>query len=201
MEHDEFRIGGTFWSGGVRWRCTDIGTRVIIAIRLDHVEVGSTAPELRRTLDYVDAEKEDWFNGLPYALAEVVFDEDAIEGCSINPDPEDADLTVSMTETRASELAADDRDSPETLAKLKAQAKALREQARLGGLRFKAYLPPTIADWLLGHVERGTFRDPSEAVFVMLGEQQGLEPHADLRREFSNAGFGRARRPASQYPR
>jgi hypothetical protein len=27
------------------------------------------------------------------------------------------------------------------------------------------------------------FTDPSEAVFVMLGEQQELEPHADLREE------------------
>jgi len=82
------------------------------------------------------------------------------------------------------DLPISDWDGPETLAKLKAQAKALREQARLGGLRFEAYLPPTIADWLLDHVECGTFRDPSEAVFVLLGEQQELEPHADLRREF-----------------
>jgi hypothetical protein len=27
------------------------------------------------------------------------------------------------------------------------------------------------------------FTDPSEAVFLMLGEQQELEPHADLREE------------------
>jgi antitoxin ParD1/3/4 len=77
-----------------------------------------------------------------------------------------------------------DWDSPETLAKLKAQAVALREQARAGGLRFEAYLPPSLADWLLGHIENGVFRDPSDAVFVMLGEQKELEPHADLRQEF-----------------
>jgi hypothetical protein len=29
-------IGGTFWSGGERC-CTDIGTRTIIAIRIDRV--------------------------------------------------------------------------------------------------------------------------------------------------------------------
>jgi hypothetical protein len=39
MKHNEFRIGGTFWCGGKSWRCTDIGTRVIVAIRLDHVDV------------------------------------------------------------------------------------------------------------------------------------------------------------------
>ena|SRR5208282_5671942 len=63
------------------------------------------------------------------------------------------------------------------------QAKALREQARAGGLRFEAYLPPDLAEWLLDQVERGVFVDPGEAVFVMLTEQHDLEPHADLREE------------------
>src|ERR1700722_12571039 len=47
-------------------------------------------------------------------------------------------------------------------------AKALREQARAGGLRFEAYIPPALAEWLLDQVERGVFGDPGEAVFVML---------------------------------
>jgi hypothetical protein len=64
-----------------------------------------------------------------------------------------------------------------------AQAKALREQAGKGGLRFEAYLPPDLAEWLLGLIERSVFADPSEAVFVILGEHRDLEPHADLRRE------------------
>lgn len=64
-----------------------------------------------------------------------------------------------------------------------AQAKELREQARKGGLRFEAYLPPGLAEWLLDFVERGVFTDPSEAAFVILGEHKDLEPHADLRTE------------------
>jgi len=64
-----------------------------------------------------------------------------------------------------------------------AQAKALRQQAAEGGLRFEAYLPPTLATWLLGQIERGIFSDPSEAVFVFLGEAEELEPHTDLRKE------------------
>jgi len=64
-----------------------------------------------------------------------------------------------------------------------AQAMALREQARKGGLRFEVYLPPSLAEWLLDFVERGVFTDPSEAVFVILGEHKDLEPHADLRKE------------------
>ncbi len=64
-----------------------------------------------------------------------------------------------------------------------ARARELKDQAREGGLRFDAYLPPSLAEWLLGLVETGIFVDPSEAVFVILGEQHDLEPHADLRRE------------------
>jgi len=71
----------------------------------------------------------------------------------------------------------------EEKAKNIAQAKALREQAKKGGLRFEAYLPSDLAEWLLGLIERGVFVDPSEAVFVILGEHKDLEPHADLRRE------------------
>lgn len=64
-----------------------------------------------------------------------------------------------------------------------AQAKVLRSQAKQGGLRFDVYLPPDLAEWVLGFVERGVFTDPTEAVFVILGEHRDLEPHGDLRTE------------------
>ncbi len=63
------------------------------------------------------------------------------------------------------------------------QAKALREQARAGGLRFEAYLPGSMADWLLERVERGMFVDPSEAVFAIVKNFIDMEPHRDLRDE------------------
>jgi Arc/MetJ-type ribon-helix-helix transcriptional regulator len=63
------------------------------------------------------------------------------------------------------------------------QARALRDEARAGGLRFEAYLPGRLADWLLEQVEKGHFIDPSEAVFVMVGLFRDLEPHQDLRDE------------------
>ncbi|WP_210385380.1 hypothetical protein [Brucella anthropi] len=63
------------------------------------------------------------------------------------------------------------------------QAKRLRNQVAEGGLKFEAYLPPELALWLLDRIEQGKFLDPSEAVFVILGEHEELEPHADLRRE------------------
>lgn len=63
------------------------------------------------------------------------------------------------------------------------QAKALREQARAGGLRFEVYLTGDQADWLLERVERGMFVDPSEAVFAIVQNFIDMEPHRDLRDE------------------
>jgi len=76
--------------------------------------------------------------------------------------------------------------SAEEKAKSVAQAIALKERAKVGGLRFSVYLPPRLAEWLLGLVEKGTFLDPSEAAFVLLQEQKELEPHDDLRHELLN---------------
>ena len=73
--------------------------------------------------------------------------------------------------------------TPEDRARDIAQAKALREQASKGGLRFEVFLPSGLAEWILDYIARGAFVDPSEAVFVMLGEQQDLDPHDDLREE------------------
>ena len=86
MKHSDFTLGGIFWCGGRQWRCTDLGTRTVIAIRIDSVNVQSTTPELCRTLDRAAAEAKGWFNGPPYAVAEHVFDEDGIEGCTAQPE-------------------------------------------------------------------------------------------------------------------
>ncbi len=90
MNHSDFTIGEIFWCGGGQWRCTDMGTRVITAIRIDSVAVKSSAPDRCRTLDRGEAEAEGWFNGPPYAVAEHVFDEHAIEGCNAQSAAEDA---------------------------------------------------------------------------------------------------------------
>ncbi len=70
-----------------------------------------------------------------------------------------------------------------------AQARQLRPQAAEGGLRFEAYLPSSLAEWLLEQVERGVFLDPSEAMFAIVGEFKDLQPHADLRREVLGRSF------------
>jgi hypothetical protein len=89
MRHADFRIRAEFRCGGRLWRCTDIGTRTIVAIRTDRVEVGGS-PALRRILSGVEAEAEGWFMGPPYAVVESVFDENDIEGCAPGPGEEDA---------------------------------------------------------------------------------------------------------------
>jgi len=67
MRHSGFSIGCEFLTAAGRWRCTDVGTRTIAAIRLN--------------LDH----DPNWYNGPPYAVVEHVFDEDSIEGCSPAP--------------------------------------------------------------------------------------------------------------------
>jgi hypothetical protein len=82
MTHSDFKIGGAFRCDEKIWRCTDIGTRTIVAIRIDSVEVGSNIPECRRTLSHGQAETEGWFSGPPYAGVEQVFDEYDQEACT-----------------------------------------------------------------------------------------------------------------------
>ena len=61
MQHADFTIGTEFETcTGQRWRCTDIGRRTILAIELQ--------PELDTA----------WFNGPPYSVEEIVFDEQDI---------------------------------------------------------------------------------------------------------------------------
>ena len=90
MTRDEFHIGLEFWCGGRRWRCTDVGSRVIVAICLESHEVieakrlieqGGKLQERRYITD-----NPSWLAGPPYAVVEYVFDEPSIEGCSLVPE-------------------------------------------------------------------------------------------------------------------
>ncbi len=59
-------IGTEFSTATGRWRCTDLGGRTVIAIRLDRQDDTS------------------WYHGPPYAVAETVFDEDDFDGCWVD---------------------------------------------------------------------------------------------------------------------
>jgi len=65
MKHVDFHIGLEFLANaGFRWRCTDIGTRTILAIQLDHIDPN-------------------WYQGPPYIAQEVVFDEAEMAYCHL----------------------------------------------------------------------------------------------------------------------
>ena len=67
MTKDKFLINLEFYTATGKWRCTDIGTRVIVAIKLDQDDPRN-------------------YSGPPYSVAEYVFDEYDMGGCSLAPD-------------------------------------------------------------------------------------------------------------------
>lgn len=74
-------------------------------------------------------------------------------------------------------------ETKETAQKRIEQAKALREQAKAGGLKLEVYLTPRIAEWILDIVEKGDYIDPADAVYHLMDQARELDPHHDLRRE------------------
>lgn len=82
MKFSDFKIGDEFLSaaGKKRWRCTDVGTRVVVAIWLN--------PESDQS----------WFDGPPYVVTESVFDEYGLGDCE--PAPASAELWKELEERR-----------------------------------------------------------------------------------------------------
>lgn len=92
MRLDQFRIGMAFSDGLALWRCTDIGTRVVVAIRLDQAtvrrEVRNGDGSTDAVYEEIDPRQEpSWLAGPPYALAETVFGEYDLDGCREVADP------------------------------------------------------------------------------------------------------------------
>jgi hypothetical protein len=86
MEHHDFQIGVEFWSGGKRWRCTDVGTRVIVTISLEPHEVIANDSHSGLEERRYETNDSSWHNGPPFPIVEHVFDEDGIEDCSMVPE-------------------------------------------------------------------------------------------------------------------
>ena len=59
----DFTVGEEFECGQKRWKCTDIGKRVVVAICVS------------------DRDDSSWFRGPPYAVCENVFDEYDVMSC------------------------------------------------------------------------------------------------------------------------
>ncbi|WP_342310568.1 hypothetical protein [Burkholderia pyrrocinia] len=64
MDLADFHIGLEFVEGPFRWRCMDVGTRTVIAIRL--VEPNPS-----------------WYQGPPYMVEEVVLGEERLDDCHL----------------------------------------------------------------------------------------------------------------------
>lgn len=81
MKHSDFHIGLEFLGpAGFRWLCTDVGTRTVVAVRLDH-------------------EDPNWYQGPPYIATEEVFDERELESCHLS---EDEAIRAAITEADTS---------------------------------------------------------------------------------------------------
>ena len=82
MELRDFVIGETFWTHDGAFRCTDIGTRVVVAAKLGP-RVIARAERLDGELQITRRMDDDpsGLNGPPYAVEEVVFDENELLGC------------------------------------------------------------------------------------------------------------------------
>ena len=77
-------IGGTFYCGDRPWRCTDIGTRVIVAIPLFPVAITHSCATTG--IETTGVSNDSWLSGPPYALTETVFDENDLLACSLEPE-------------------------------------------------------------------------------------------------------------------
>ena len=67
MDHKDFKIGVKFKCDGRIWLVTDIGTRVVTAIFFNPKR----------------SEVEGWYDGPPYAVHEMVFDEYDFPSCVV----------------------------------------------------------------------------------------------------------------------
>ncbi|CAD6548662.1 hypothetical protein LMG27952_04765 [Paraburkholderia hiiakae] len=80
MKPSDFHTGLEFLCGPFWWRCTDVGTRTVTAIRLDEDDPV-------------------WYRGPPYMVDEVVFDEVELEGAYLS---EEDKILASLDESCAS---------------------------------------------------------------------------------------------------
>ena len=88
MKHSEFQIGTEFFTAAGKWRCTDVGTRVIVAISLEPremVRVGYSKNGERGEERFTSEDPHDLV-GPPYMIAEQVFDQYDLKGCYATAD-------------------------------------------------------------------------------------------------------------------
>ncbi len=89
----DFSIGVFFRCADELWRCTDIGTRTVVAVQWTNVYLrkrSAVSGKEYALLGPFDLRKEqqDWTKGPPYLLAEEVFDETDFCAMELVADPD-----------------------------------------------------------------------------------------------------------------
>ena len=90
MISKDFHIGLEFWCSEKRWRCTDVGSRVVVAISLEPHEIVTLNtdrddPRVRVETKHMSRDPR-WLVGPPYGVVEHVFDEYSLEACTLIQD-------------------------------------------------------------------------------------------------------------------
>jgi len=82
MKKEEFSIGMTFKHVGKTYRCTDVGSRVVVAICISEVwQTRTIANTGKKEQVRVQNPGAEWFAGPPYSVTERVFDESSMVAC------------------------------------------------------------------------------------------------------------------------
>ena len=86
MKHSDFYIGVEFFTAAGKWRCTDVGSRVIVAISLEPREMVCIHYDDNKNRHEEHFLSTDLFDlsGPPYGVVEYVFDEYDFEGCYVS---------------------------------------------------------------------------------------------------------------------
>lgn len=83
MKFLDFQIGKEFKWLDKRHICTDIGTRVIVAICVESTVITTFKDGVitKKTIAYDEIIKDGWHIGPPYAMTEIVIPKDIIHEC------------------------------------------------------------------------------------------------------------------------
>ena len=73
MQISDFSIGLEFYLGDKKYRCTDVVSRTVIAIRIDGVNVVRFDTETGTKETFFETEDEKWYEGPPYGVVEYAF--------------------------------------------------------------------------------------------------------------------------------
>lgn len=85
----DFKVGGEFRHDNKIWKCTDVGSRVVVAICTSEVwQTRTQANTFKKEEVKVVNPSPAWFKGPPYSAKEVVFAEHLLSECTSTADCE-----------------------------------------------------------------------------------------------------------------